>query len=259
MNKSEARALLGTSRTMGALVDGAEVLAVDVPAGSARDVWNALKALHGETGLWPFLTDPNQADRDSDPTVWRHLAERYVVTIAEPWRGDVVDLLADLKADYEQDGGEKDENGDPFLTDDDRDEMTAAHRCGELDLPNEPPPGGSWAADTTVIGLCPAGPGGLDILRRMEWGGACNYDITGAQHEAVLEHWRARFGAELLTLGHDVIELHIPEPPTAPALVAKVAEEQTAYCPDIVDQGTGTTTALAEQQVFSHTWFFWWD
>lgn len=51
MNKSEARALLGTSRTMGALVDGAEILAVDVPAGSAREVWNALKALHGETGL----------------------------------------------------------------------------------------------------------------------------------------------------------------------------------------------------------------
>ena len=51
MNKSEARALLGTSRTMAALVDGAEVLAVDVPAGSAREVWNALKALHGETGL----------------------------------------------------------------------------------------------------------------------------------------------------------------------------------------------------------------
>ena len=258
MNKSEARALLGTSRTMATHVDGAKVRAVDVPAGSARDVWNALKALHGETGLWPFLTDPNQADRDSDPTVWRHLDGRHVVTIAEPWRG-VVDLLANLKADYEQDGGEEDENGDPFLTDDDRDEMTAAHRCGELDLPNEPPPGGSWAADTTVIGLCPAGPGGLDILRRMEWGGACNYDITGAQHEAVLEHWRARFGAELLTLGHDVIELNVPEPPTTPALVAKVAEEQTAYCPDIVDQGTGTTTALAEQQVFSHTWFFWWD
>ena len=117
--------------------------------------------------------------------MWRHLDERYVVTIAEPWRG-VVDLLADLKADYEQDGGERDENGDPVLTDDDRDEMATAHRCGELDLPNEPPPGGSWAADTTVIGLCPAGPGGLDILRRMEWGGACNYDITGAQHEAVL-------------------------------------------------------------------------
>lgn len=114
------------------------------------------------------------------------------------------------------------------------------------------------AADATVIGLCRRVPAAWTSCAG--WNGAArNYDITGAKHEAVLEHWRARFGAELLTLGHDVIELNVPEPPTAPALVAKVAEEQTAYCPDIVDQGTGTTTALAEQQVFSHTWFFWWD
>lgn len=51
----------------------------------------------------------------------------------------------------------------------------------------------------------------------------------------------------------------MPRPPTEPADVARTAEEQTDYCTDIVDQGVGTTTALAEEQVYSHTWFFWWD
>ena len=43
------------------------------------------------------------------------------------------------------------------------------------------------------------------------------------------------------------------------AEVARVAREQTACCPDIVDQGVGTATALAKEQVHSHRWFFWWD
>jgi hypothetical protein len=61
------------------------------------------------------------------------------------------------------------------------------------------------------------------------------------------------------TLTFDVIEPAVPHPPTIPADIARVAQEQTAYCPDIVDQGVGTTTALAEQQIYSHKWFFWWD
>lgn len=57
----------------------------------------------------------------------------------------------------------------------------------------------------------------------------------------------------------DVIEMVAPDPPTDPAEVARVAQEQTAYCPDIVDQGVGTATALAKEQVHRHKWFFWWD
>jgi hypothetical protein len=107
--------------------------------------------------------------------------------------------------------------------------------------------------------LCPASPGGTDIPRLIEWDGACNHGISGAQHEVVLSYWHREYGAELLTLAFDAIELAVPEPPTDPATVARVAEQQVAYCPDIVVQGLGTTTALAQEQVYSHLWFCWWD
>lgn len=107
--------------------------------------------------------------------------------------------------------------------------------------------------------LCPAAAGGAEIPRLIGWSGAENHPITGSQHEVVLAHWHRQFGAELLTLGFDVIELRVANPPTDPVDVARVAEEQTDYCTDMVDRGIGTTTALAEQQVHSHTWFFWWD
>jgi hypothetical protein len=265
----DARALLAHAAPVYTLPDGRGVLAVTVPAGSAREAWQALRDVHAETGLWPFLTDP---ERDgSRPTVWEDLADLDEAEGDDEPRqiGEVEDLFARWTAEYLEDGEYEDEDGegdeDDGEDDDEDDEegdggdLAAAHRCGPLDLPAEPAEGDCWAAETTEIGLCPAGAGGAEIPRLFEWAGAANYDIGGAEHEAVLNHWRGQFGVELLTLGFDVIELAVPHPPTDPADVARVAEEQTAYCPDVVDQGVGTTTALAEEQVYSHTWFFWWD
>jgi hypothetical protein len=38
-----------------------------------------------------------------------------------------------------------------------------------------------------------------------------------------------------------------------------VAAEQKAFCPDIVDQATGTIGALAAELDGSPAWYFWWD
>lgn len=48
-------------------------------------------------------------------------------------------------------------------------------------------------------------------------------------------------------------------PPTERAEVEAVARAQYNYCVDIVDQGVETLAALAEEQVHSHRWYFWWD
>jgi hypothetical protein len=42
-------------------------------------------------------------------------------------------------------------------------------------------------------------------------------------------------------------------------LAFKVALEQYAYAPDIVDQGTQTIDKLGAEIWGSHYWFFWWD
>ena len=248
----DARALLAAANVVGSLADGRDVLAVPIPKGAALQAWHAFKELYDETGLWPFLTDPDRDGRR--PTVWEALeGDREVVTSAAAtvaaaelfgrWRAGYLE-------DYEDDPGSDAEEAAEVSTD---------YSCGPLDLPADPAVGQCWAANTEEIGLCPSGPGGTDIPRLIGWDGACNYAITGAEHEAVLSHWRREHGAELLTLAFDVIELSVPEPPTDPATVAHVAEQQVAYCSDIVTQGVGTTTALAQQQVYSHLWYFWWD
>jgi hypothetical protein len=44
-----------------------------------------------------------------------------------------------------------------------------------------------------------------------------------------------------------------------PRAAAEAAVEQYAYCPDGVDQGVGSLSALAAGQVRSPSWYFWWD
>ena len=246
----DARGLLAGATVVGALADGRDVLAVRIPKGTAFQAWHAFKELYGETGLWPFLTDPERNDRR--PTAWGAFEANRQIATSEPSAVTAAELFGRWRAEYLQED-------DPDVDEEELAEIAAEYSCGPLDLPPVPVAGKCWAADTAEIGLCPAGPGGTDIPRQIEWGGAGNYGITGAQHEAVLSYWHREYGAELLTLAFDVIELTVPYPPTDPATVARVAEQQVAYCSDIVTQGFGTTTALAQEQVYSHSWFFWWD
>jgi len=234
---------------LGALDDGRDVLVVDVPEGGALEAWRALKELHPETGLWPFLIGP--AGRTNAERVWEEFAEGrrrnadYDGSVDAEWR---------LARWYGSRAGTPSADLPRSST-----SGTDEYHCGPLDLPAEPGAGTVSAATATEIVLCPADPGGIDILRSVAWTGTGNHDMTGAQHAEVLEYWREEFGVELLSLSSSMIELAVPNPPTDPAVVARVAEEQAEYCPDIVDQGAGTVEVLALEQVHSHHWYFWWD
>ncbi|MEZ0115865.1 hypothetical protein ABH920_009907 [Catenulispora sp. EB89] len=96
----------------------------------------------------------------------------------------------------------------------------------------------SSAAHTTTVGLVPAEYGGIEVPGLLDWDGALG--TSGVEHTAVLADWRRRFGAELLTLTRDRIELHVPRPPTEPEQVAAVAREQIGYCAGLEFPGTGT-------------------
>lgn len=247
----DARALLAEASVVGPLADERAVLKVRIPKRTALRAWHAFKEIYDETGLWPFLTDPVRDDRR--PTVWETFAANRQAS-SEPSPVTALELFGRWRAEYLE---EHDDDAD--FDEDELAEIAAGYSCGPLELPDAPAVGRCWASDTVEIGLCPAGPGGTDILRLIEWSGACNYGITGAQHEAVLSYWYREHGAELLTLAFDTIELAVPKPPTDPTAIARVAEQQVAYCNDIVTQGLETTTALAQEQVYSHCWFFWWD
>jgi Domain of unknown function (DUF4253) len=78
-------------------------------------------------------------------------------------------------------------------------------------------------------------------------------------HVAALRSWRDRFGAELIGLSHDVMNIRVNERPKTRDAALDLAREQYAYCSDIVDQGVETLSALAAVLMQSDWWYFWWD
>jgi hypothetical protein len=78
-------------------------------------------------------------------------------------------------------------------------------------------------------------------------------------HAATLRDWGQRFGAELVALTGDVVELAVARPPTDRAPGLELAREQYLYCGDIVWQGTDGLETLAAGLKGGTVWFFWWD
>lgn len=78
-------------------------------------------------------------------------------------------------------------------------------------------------------------------------------------HCALMKHWQEKYKAEIITMTSDVIECKVDNPPTNEEDSKKLAWEQYLYCPDIVEQGTGTIERLSDTLIDSDYWYFWWD
>ncbi len=92
----------------------------------------------------------------------------------------------------------------------------------------------------------------------MRWGN-WNECPSPAYHVAALRAWRDRYGAELIGLGADTINLRASRRPATREEALDLAREQYFYCNDIIDQGMGSYRKLAAGLMASDWWFFWWD
>jgi hypothetical protein len=97
-----------------------------------------------------------------------------------------------------------------------------------------------------------------EIPAYLRWGN-WNENPKPEFHVAALRSWRERFGAELVGMGFDTINLRVSRGPKSREEALALAQEQYVYCNDIVDQGTQTYSALAASLMASDWWFFWWD
>jgi Domain of unknown function (DUF4253) len=86
-----------------------------------------------------------------------------------------------------------------------------------------------------------------------------NEEDRQAHHVAVLRGWQERYGAELVTLARDHMELLVGRPPRDPATMVQVAVELLRYCPDLDVLGAGMVTVLANEVVPCRRWSLWWD
>ncbi|MDO5076373.1 DUF4253 domain-containing protein [Corynebacterium sp.] len=167
----------------------------------------------------------------------------------------------------------------PILTNDvERPWLSREFLLGPL-APTPPPFAGRFRArpDAHVheVLLCPglAPPTALvlvptqrpaDVPAALGWlgsGGLTGNDIAGC-----LRSWEDRYGAILMTIGHDNLELLVTSPPQTPAQVRELAEEIALVCPGIINpsaealapgsDGMELLQGLIED---SDTWYFWWD
>ncbi len=109
----------------------------------------------------------------------------------------------------------------------------------------------------TVMGLLPASDSSkvLQILNYGDWN-ACP---PVHEHVAVHNYWNERYGAEIVCLSSDILEMHVDRRPANREEALALAREQYLYCSDIVEQETGTIQELAAGLMVSDAWFFWWD
>ncbi|KQV60245.1 hypothetical protein ASC95_01880 [Pelomonas sp. Root1217] len=97
-----------------------------------------------------------------------------------------------------------------------------------------------------------------ELFARLGYGGW--NDCPGPEvHVALHRHWRERCGADPIAISEAVVECCVARPPADRKAALALAVEQQAYCPDIVEQGVGTTAALAATLLEAPVWYFWWD
>ncbi|MGD2117516.1 MAG: DUF4253 domain-containing protein [Chromatiales bacterium] len=78
-------------------------------------------------------------------------------------------------------------------------------------------------------------------------------------HCAVWKHWFKQYGAEIVSVSHDVFEAWVPRPPGDEKAAMSLAWEQFLYCGDIVYQGVESVANLAGTLLNGNSWYFWWD
>ena len=94
-----------------------------------------------------------------------------------------------------------------------------------------------------------------DILREVQTDGA-NYDILTDDIIEKLKEWEKQCEFEIVGAGGDWLEARfVKMPRDLDTFVAEVYE----FCPDVVDQGTGTVGALAVEMAMENRLYLWWD
>lgn len=95
----------------------------------------------------------------------------------------------------------------------------------------------------------------FDILRcRLTQ--AVNYDIGTDSLIKKLKEWNSRYPFEITGAHIDWVSANFITPPDDFGAFAK---EVYAFCPDVVDQGTGTVEALADEMKTGNWLYLWWD
>jgi hypothetical protein len=92
----------------------------------------------------------------------------------------------------------------------------------------------------------------------LRWGG-WNECPAAKHHVAAMRTWRDRYGAELVGMSGNTINLRAATRPQTREEALALARQHYVYCADIIDQGFPSYSALAAYLMANDWWYFWWD
>lgn len=92
----------------------------------------------------------------------------------------------------------------------------------------------------------------------LRWGG-WNECPPPEVHVAVHRKWREQYGAQIVGISSDTINMRVARRPASREEALALAREQYLYCSDLIDQGTETLEVLAASLMADDWWYFWWD
>lgn len=223
----------------------------------AVHLWRKLRALVDESGYWPvILGNDKEVDRilsvtDSEQgEPMNKTLDRVATETADGWLRDRREAnLQGLKEGY----------GDGW-----REAQEELH--GEW--PEQPDSLKSFTIPFERVGLGPPKPKvtiglfpvkeGWQVPAYVNFGGWNECPDPDGQ-VLMLKRWHERYGAELVGMSGDVVEMFVTRPPGTREEALTLAEEQYLYCEDIVIQGTQTIENLAAGLLGNNIWYFWWD
>jgi hypothetical protein len=231
---------------------------------SALDLWDAIRAAHGETGVWPVFrggeANPAGFDRVEDT--------------AAPPRGTANALLArsytECRRNYAKFSGKVGANVafEEFAN------RVAAGGGFEypdgprMPWPKKPPhPRRSMHSSKSIFTDRPLGSLFLSlvaaehpwqVIQTLGFGGF-NECPRPSRLAALFREWQDQYGAYPAAVTNNVIECFVDRPPRSRKKARELAAAQWVLCEDIVMQGMGSVERLAALVWRSPNWYFWWD
>jgi len=218
---------------------------------SALAVWEALRERHPRTGLWPVILGADA--QVVDQLTWRvEMLARQSPGIADLNDApDIAELFDQWIAKVSDDG---------YLTDVPRhlarlEQDGPAIRARLAERPDHAAVR-AITGETVTIALVPAA-GGWEVPALLAWSGAERDNISGPEHLAVLHYWHEVYGAELVSMGLERLEMLVQQPPEDARGVFELAVQHYAYCPALMDNLAPAMGALAAT-LYGRHWLFDW-
>jgi len=229
---------------------------ITVPGESAIESWTSARNLVVETGRYPVIVG-GSVDYGGDIT------SEFEQTLesAEYMVQDGLTAESVLAAATAVDADRWFDSRSDYL------ELGSADLAASTPLPDYDYPKDQFITGTDILSGKPRHDIEIALLPTAHGWEAPAYLMWGGWNDvpppdelvAIFKRWSTTFGADVVSMTGDVVEMSVASPPTEDATAIALAREHFLLAPDNVWQGTGDLATLAAAVLDAPVWYFWWD